>query len=733
MNRKSIISGLVVLAVLALGIGLAVAFLYSDVENDEKGKANAVDEKCYAILRAVPSDAVMAVCLSEVSSALSGVCDALELPATFSGLHISVSLHHVGNLEALYVIDLGDTSGTGSANVDALQSHLRSRGFHTEPVDCSAYDSLKDFLSGHSIVLASASETLVRSSLRHLSKSVSIIDAPGFADACGIVRDNNVAFVSNSHAKLLLPYVLKGRNQVYASFISRLSDWIVLGISSNGKETVFSGSAVYSHGADDFMTVLASSVPAVSSVSEVLPSYTVSAFSLPVTDMDRYLEAYSGYLDSRQLLHVSAAHQKELSHKQGIAPVEMLKSIGLKEVARASFRCGEDMESLLLVKVGTDQLQLLFKGTDVKSLKDYVPEVHSWPYKSSISSVFGELFSLPDESSFTVVGDWIIVGSMKVVQEYVSGRALEYTLAEYMEDAGEPGLLSRSKAAFAAYFSFTADQRHVEDLFAPYFLKNFGDVFSGSGYCPAVLWISHDKETIKINAEVRKLELQRSKAPVFERDTIVIIPEGPFEVKNSGTGKMNRFYQNKYLSLCLSEDGKDLWGVPFKESICGTAQNIDYYANGKLQIVFGAGSRIYIIDRLGRFVSGFPLDLKKDILLGPDVYDFSGNRKYNIIVLHKDNTVEMYNLKGQKPALWKGIHPEETVKYLPEAIEVGGSTFWVVRTSMQTLIYPFYGGKPLTVFTGDQMARPDSEVNVLDATSVELTCYDGNRRTVKLK
>ena len=230
-----------------------------------------------------------------------------------------------------------------------------------------------------------------------------------------------------------------------------------------------------------------------------------------------------------------------------------------------------------------------------------------------------------------------------------------------------------------------------------------------------------------------RLALKKTKAPVFERDTVVVVPKGPFDVKNSGTGKMNKFYQNSHNSLCLSQDGKDLWGVPFNELLCGRASTVDYFANGKLQIIFCAGDKLYLIDRLGRYVGGFPLSLGKDILLGPDVYDFNGSKKYNVMVLHKDNTVDMYNLKGQKPASWRGITSTETIKDLPERLIVGGNTFWVVRTSIQTLIYPFYGGEPLTVFTENQMIRPDSSVVAVDATTVEFTCYDGKNRTLKIK
>ena len=120
-------------------------------------------------------------------------------------------------------------------------------------------------------------------------------------------------------------------------------------------------------------------------------------------------------------------------------------------------------------------------------------------------------------------------------------------------------------------------------------------------------------------------------------------------------------------------------------------------------------------------------------MLGPDIYDFSGAGKYNIMVLHKNNTVEMYNLKGKKPDAWKSIAPDQTIKSLPEKLVVGGKNFWIVRTSIQTLIYPFYGGDPLTVLVGDGRIRPDSSVKVVDDSTVQVSCYDGKNRSIKLK
>ena len=102
------------------------------------------------------------------------------------------------------------------------------------------------------------------------------------------------------------------------------------------------------------------------------------------------------------------------------------------------------------------------------------------------------------------------------------------------------------------------------------------------------------------------------------------------------------------------------------------------------------------------------------------------------MVLHKDKTIEMYNLKGQKPSSWKGIKSEETIKSLPERLILGDKSCWVVRTSIRTMIYPFNGGEALTREEGDKMIRPDSKVRVIDDNTIEFECYDGKTRKVVL-
>jgi hypothetical protein len=686
-----------------LGIGIAVAFLYAGTGNSGKdNKVKVADSGRALTLRAVPSDAVLVAAYAEAE----------PFPA-MDGSQMVMSLHHYsGKLHRLYAI----AAGKNAESADAAAADAQARGYYVA--------------QEHGLLLISDSETLLKSSQRHIAKGGSIMDAAGFGEAFKAVDGENMLYIPNNHFSKLLPVLMPRPYSSYAGFLERLADWCVFDVTETEEQTSLTGTILHGSDASDFMRVLESAKPGVSELSGMIPSYTIYAATMPMKDIQAYVDAYQSYLDSRQKLQIYLSEQKNLSMSQ--SPLEMLKRWNVREVAVASFKVGSGVETVNLMKVGSPELSTLFLGTEVTSLKGYAPAVHQWGYPSLLSTVFGDFFARKDESCFTYIDSWVITGSSAAVEEYASGRALEYKLKQRMANAGQSDLLADNPSAFVSYFSFTEDKVGNSSIFKKKFLSDLQEE-AGAEYCPVVLSVAGGKKNAIVSIDMHRLSMKKTKAPAFERDTVVVIPKGPFEVKNSGTGKMNKFYQNSHNSLCLSQDGKDLWGVTFDKPICGRAGTVDYFANGKLQILFCAGEKLYLIDRLGRYVTGFPLSLGKEVVLGPDIYDFNGTRKYNVMVLHKGNTIDMYNLKGQKPAAWLGITAPETIKNLPERIMVGGNTFWVVRTSIQTLIFPFYGGDPLTAFTGNQMIRPDSEIRAVDASTVEFTCYDGKVRTAKLK
>ena len=703
MNRNTIILCLSALAAMVLGIAIAVSVLYSGSGQKDKGTKTKVtgSDRCLTLC-AVPSDAILVSTCSKASKTYA------------EGVPMVESLHYYsGKLYRLNVCDFG-------------KNHEARESAKEKAVNEGLFAASED-----NLLLVSDSETLLKSSQRHIVKGISVLDAAGFQSALTTVDGKNNVYIPNCHFGKLLPSLMPRPYSSYAGFLERLSQWCMFSLNSSKDLTSLTGTLVHDSDASDFMNVLEALKPAAPEFTTMLPSYTLFAASMPMRDLTAYVNAYKSYLDSRQKMQIYLAAQNRLGLE--VSPVVLLQNWDVREVAVASFKVSSVVETVNLMKVGNPVVSELFAGTDVTSLKGYKSELHKWAYPSLLSSVFGDFYARTDESYFTYMDGWVVTGSQAAVEEYVSGRALEYDLKKYMSDAGQNDLLGQHPSVFVSYFSCTEDRSELTSIFRKNMLNDLQTLCGDAEYCPLVLSVSGGKKNSTVKLDLHRLTLKKTKAPAFERDTTVVVPKGPYDVKNSGTGKMNKFYQNSHNSLCLSQDGKDLWGVPFNDPLCGRAGTVDYFANGKLQILFCASDKLYLIDRLGRYVTGFPISLGKEVLLGPDIYDFNGAKKYNVMVLHKDNTVEMYNLKGQKPASWKGITSSETIKNLPERLVVGGSTFWVVRTSIQTLIFPFYGGDPLTVFTGNQMIRPDSAVKAVDAASVDFTCYDGKVRTLKIK
>ncbi|MGM9735518.1 MAG: hypothetical protein ACI3ZL_03815 [Candidatus Cryptobacteroides sp.] len=728
MSRKSLIICLSVLLLLIGGISVAVAFLYSGGPGvKDKAVSRTVDDSRYILLPAIPSDAVAVFCFSEAS-------DAWQLtPFSSFDCRMAVSLHYSGKLVPLYVFDAGKASEEKSQVAQSLLEAAGGLGMSTEYLDCSKVAGRDKKLSGRSIVLASESEVILRSAVRHIEKNVSVLDLDGFAQAAGCVTGQDVMIVSNSQSSRLVSALLTRSFSPWSDFTSRLASWTAADIDNIGSGGLtLTGRTIHENGMAEFMTVMENIEPSSTAFAGILPSYTFSALSLPMKDIDAYVSSYKSFLDSKQQLQNYNSRQKSLASATGSTPAEYFKGIGIQEAATASFVVGSSLQRVNMVRTSSPSVELLFKGTGISTLKDYTPAVHQYAYKGFLSSLFGNIFSLPDETCFTYVDGWVVSGSKAAIEEYANRHTLDYTLKEYLADAGKSDLLGTKPVSVSAYLSVSSALSSPRDIFKPAFNALLAPFANDCDLCPAVLTMGVGKDRNAFRLEIRNLTLKKTKAPAFEHDTTVVVPKGPFRVKNSGTGKTNLFYQQDNLYLCLKEEGgKGLWGVPFERRICGVVSNVDYFANGKIQFLFGAGSKIYLIDRLGRFVSGFPVDLGKEILVGPSVYDFNSTRKYNIMVLHKDNTIEMYNLKGQKPASWLGIKAEETIKALPERVVVGNKSCWVVRTSIRTFIFPFNGGEPLNNETGNKMARPDTEVRVVEGT-LEYDCYDGKSRRITL-
>ncbi len=731
MGRKTLFSLLAVLCGMVAVVAALLALLYGGPSSSKKSEAFDLSD-ADALYCCVPSNAVALARFPSLEEAIGSVCaghpalgkalsDAKERGELTELLSepLAVSFHYVKSIVPLYILDAGDSDDASfDADIQTLKNIASSAGLHFEECDCSKIIGVAPRLKGRRVLLASSSESIVDSALRHIETVSSIYDSNGFPEAASRLSSRGQFLLNAADADKLLPVILAGSTyRPYLKTLSTFCGWA--GFEADYSDGDFSISAlVSSRTRTDCVNMLSSVKNSSCEAFRAAPSSTVFLLSLPIKSSSASLEAFDGWLEMNMRLSDVKAQRKQVSSSCGISPAEWLSKLEVVEIAHLSFSKGSKTFAVNLLKGSK------IKGADSLS---------AFPAPGCLASLFGKQFTLEDESFCAVKGGWMVSGSREGVENYLG--AMEYSLSEKLSNADLKGEIP-SSGVLAAYFSIDSGLNQDPAILSQSALKTLRDDAAGVDMMPCFLTISSEKEDgCLVEFRVKKAELKKTKAPTgAQEDVEVKIPQGPFTVKNCATGKNNTLVQNANLSISLRDDkGKGVWTVPFSGKICGSVCNVDYFANGKIQFLFASGSKIYLLDRLGHFVSPFPVDLGKKIVLGPAAYDFSGAKKYNILTLFEDNSIGMFNLAGKVPDGWKGICPKDKIVSLPERIDAGGKTLWVVRTSRETLIYPFGGGESLTSFSGNDMLRPDTEVKVLDSQTLSATSYNGKTQKIRLK
>jgi len=724
MTRKTLYLLTALAVVLIAGIIAALTSLYSGTDRKSRPVETGQIVEHHALIEAVPSDAAIVFCMKDFGRAVDYLCDTAavfrELTSgkfdflaeeSFGSIRRApavVSIHYSKDMPPLLVVKApGEITDSTTTDFNRLKAAADTAGLFTK-VDGS-------------LLLISSSETIINSSIRHMAEGHSILEANGFAEISSKVAGSDILFACNSYTDNILETYFSRKFRKTGTFFKELAGWTAFSITKHSEqEVVLDGDLLYESDPSYYMNVLRHAGTSSVGVAEAVPAHTDFIIDLPIGSIASYIKAYRNYLDAKTSLDKYESILSKQKKETGKSAEDWAKAIDLKEVAVANIHFGDKLRQLLLIKPGSKQ--------DMDGVVDF--SSHSGFTKT----LFGDIFTGEDENAATLMKGWVVVGSRGCVEEY--SKLMGETLKERLSDNGLGGQIPQKGCGFWMYHSLSEDPNLIDATFSPMMAKGVRNVIKGVTFVPVTLAAMSKGDKMGLELILSRTNITKSKAPdvqAADRDTAIVVPAGPFKVLNSATGKENTFYQNSHLSLCLQdENGKDVWGIPFKFPVLGYVQEVDYYNNGKLQYLFAADSKLYLIDRLGRFVGGFPVDLGKKIAVGPMVYDFTGAKGYTAMVLHKDNTVGLYDLHGKKAASWNGITAKETIKSLPELLEGKNKKYWVVRTSRQTMVYPFEGGEPLVKGDGNKMIRPDSRITINEKGAVSAKCYDGKDRTFKL-
>ena len=127
----------------------------------------------------------------------------------------------------------------------------------------------------------------------------------------------------------------------------------------------------------------------------------------------------------------------------------------------------------------------------------------------------------------------------------------------------------------------------------------------------------------------------------------------PFLFLNHNTGATEIFVQDQKNNVYLiSASGKILWKAAIRERITGDIFMIDYYKNGKYQLLFNGRDYLHLIDRNGNYVDKFPVKMRSPATNSLAVFDYENNKEYRLFIAGEDRKLYAYDRSGSPVRGW---------------------------------------------------------------------------------
>ena len=168
-----------------------------------------------------------------------------------------------------------------------------------------------------------------------------------------------------------------------------------------------------------------------------------------------------------------------------------------------------------------------------------------------------------------------------------------------------------------------------------------------------VIWVAQGTDN---DLDVAPPNLSETMAVAGEDDMVM------GEVRNHRSQTRMTVHHAEGRVTATQLDGTVVWSMPISEPpLAGGAVEVDVYANGKYQAMFGVPSGLHLIDVKGREVNGFPLAPSAGLWTAWTVVDYDGNRKHRYLsATDASGLVENHRKEGERTPGW--IHrPDATI------------------------------------------------------------------------
>ena len=573
----------------------------------------------------------------------------------------------------------------------------------------------------NNVALFSPSLILLQNAIRHINSETSLNDNDVFRQVIASSGSYSEVRFFISHKALNTLMQAKGSEKwkKYSTTLPHLADWTVLDGQASPNIIHLNGFTFPSFSDSNYLSLLLAQNGAETSAWSVLPAETSIILNLGLEDASGYLNGYEKFLEQRKLSTSYKRNIAEVDERIQRSTKELFLSFYPEEIASAyilgsqkswvtMFKTANYKYVLEQLKNLSDELKLPFAVSDKAENNLY----HN-PVSGMLPALFGNVYSGTNDTYFTIQNNWIVFGDDLALLTAITTQSA--SLKKYLQSTQAAQYLS-SSSLFSAYLIPSAENN--EELLSylhPSVQENFAQALKGETFKMACLQMRasgnklytaflsmYDAEekaierTVTTNKNAGQATQIQNIPVVVEEPKVVETQVQSGEVKDvrkiftviNHTNKQKEFltqYADHSIAL-TDKEGKTLWSQKIGSAILDTLYQIDFYKNGKLQMLFiTADNKIHLVDRKGKEVAPYPLSLTSGAK-HLSVFDYDKNREYRVFVSFANNVVRLYDKKGRAVDGWNPYTTKSAITRAPLFVRAGGRDYIVVCDEQTTYL-----------------------------------------------
>ncbi len=599
----------------------------------------------------------------------------------------------------------------------------------------TAYISL---ISG--LMVCSSSRELLEEACTQTGKGTDVRDLPGFSRvllASGKKEDK--IFVIFANLPQLLKSVLGSERKGLTEKIARLAGTAEGDIYINEDGLVLSG-YIESTDSSDFFYKYKSVAPQPFHTYKVLPSSTIFFETIIYPEEGRCKRI--GATLSKDAVNLALKINEYTGQEITRAYIDIKdRPVGDNTLIIYELTNRVQTEQLFLEELGKGNEIIYFKPDD--QIKIPVYRTH---FKGLIDVMLPGFAPDFDDSYFSFYDNFMITGnSFETISRFLYNNLLNKTLANDLTYRDFENTLP----GHAGYFFYCVPSR-ITDYLAGFLNEDIINALKSNKKSlnkiqSAGYQFSSSNGMIYNSLSIRfKEEVQEESTTEWETllDTTASIK--PFFFTNHITGAKEIFIQDmKNNTYLINSAGRVLWKVPLNERITGDIYMIDYFRNGKYQLLFSGRNYIHLLDRNGNYVERYPVKLRSAATNSLALFDYDNSLNYRLFIAGEDKLIYSYDKSGNVVKGWKPFKTAGNVKAEISYFKVSGKDYLVASDETSVYFLDRYGNKklnlkePVTKAGGSAMRLdPGSEPSIVCSSpdgTIQHIYFDGSIKKFSLK